>query len=522
MTDPMTRSDVRHLLTFGVGARLLVAVLAVAMIVFGLTGLSRSSHGVAKTVMDVEGTPATLFSPVGAERTRLPVLVIAHGFAGSQPLMRGFAETAARNGMLAITFDFLGHGLNPAPLTGSITAIDGATMALVRQTEAVVRKARDFGDGRVALLGHSMASDIVIRVANRLADITATVAISAFSQAVTPASPRNLLLVAGSLEGFLTEEALAIVGQVAAPASPQAGVTYGSLTNGTARRFATAPHVEHVGVLFSATTLDETQRWLSGALGFAVRDPDVVPIGGAVVALLTGLILAAWPLIALVPVVSTSAAGAGLPWARLWIAIGVPALVTPLALRVLPTGFLPVLVADYLICHFALQGVLSIVILTALGRPPTLPPGPMRARFPVALVLAVLLTVLPLLIALDATVASLWPVWARLPLFLTLFAASLVFWLAVEWTVRGPGTGRGASVAIKVAFLLSLSLAVALDFERLFFLAIIVPVIVPFLMVFGLIARWLHARTGHPAIGATANAVAFALAIGATFPMLGR
>jgi len=61
---------------------------------------------------------------------------------------------------------------------------------------------------------------------------------------------------------------------------------------------------------------------------------------------------------------------------------------------------------------------------------------------------------------------------------------------------------------------------VALDFQRLFFLAIIVPVIVPFLVVYGLFSFWLYRRIGHPWVGGVANAIAFAWAIGVTFPLL--
>ena len=93
------------------------------------------------------------------------MIVIAHGFAGSQQLMQPFAVTFARAGYIAVTFDFLGHGRNPRPLGGSITEIDGATRSLAAQTAEVVAFARTLGDGRVAILGHSMASDIVVRVA---------------------------------------------------------------------------------------------------------------------------------------------------------------------------------------------------------------------------------------------------------------------------------------------------------------------------------------------------------------------
>ena len=60
----------------------------------------------------------------------------------------------------------------------------------------------------------------------------------------------------------------------------------------------------------------------------------------------------------------------------------------------------------------------------------------------------------------------------------------------------------------------------SLDFGRLFFLLIIVPVIVPFMVVFGLISAWIGRRTGDPLVAGTANAMAFAWAIGMTFPLL--
>jgi hypothetical protein len=42
-----------------------------------------------------------------------------------------------------------------------------------------------------------------------------------------------------------------------------------------------------------------------------------------------------------------------------------------------------------------------------------------------------------------------------------------------------------------------------------------------FLLVYGLIASWTYRATGHPFVGAIANAVAFAWAISTTFPLLG-
>ena len=69
--------------------------------------------------------------------------------------------------------------------------------------------------------------------------------------------------------------------------------------------------------------------------------------------------------------------------------------------------------------------------------------------------------------------------------------------------------------------MLSLVLAIALNPARLFFLAIIVPVILLFLVVYGLFSGWAYKRTGYPPVGAAAVALAFAWAIAATFPVVG-
>jgi hypothetical protein len=61
-----------------------------------------------------------------------------------------------------------------------------------------------------------------------------------------------------------------------------------------------------------------------------------------------------------------------------------------------------------------------------------------------------------------------------------------------------------------------------LDLERLFFLVIIVPAILAFFLVYGLLGAWSYRSTNHPLVGATANAVAFAWAIAAAFPIVAR
>ena len=154
--------------------------LALALLAFVAISVSMMRLESAKTDVSISATvigeiPATIFRPENGALG--PVVVIAHGFAGSQQLMQSFALTFARNGYVAVTFDFLGHGRNPKPLGGSITEEDGATKALVDETAAVAAFSRKLGDGRLAVLGHSMASDIVVRFAEGTPDVAATIAV---------------------------------------------------------------------------------------------------------------------------------------------------------------------------------------------------------------------------------------------------------------------------------------------------------------------------------------------------------
>lgn len=492
-------------------------MLAVIAIAASAWQLSRASDGVDIAVIDIDGTPATVFRPQSGERT--PVVVIAHGFAGSQPLMRSFALTFARNGLTAITFDFLGHGLNPAPLSGDLGSVDGATRALVAQTRAVIAYARTIGDGRIALLGHSMASDIVVRTADAEPVVAATVAVSMFSPAVTATIPRNLLVVVGDWEPGLKEEAVRAAGLAIAPKALVPGMTYGAFVDGTARRVVFAPNVEHASVLFSTTSLRESVAWIDAAFDRHPTNPlTIVDRGPWIALLIVALIALVRPLSRFLPVVSDPPAGLGLQWRVLWKALAVAAIGTPLLLRVLPTHFLPVLVADYLVVHFAVFGLL--LALSARWLAGTWETLHLSSRLFAASVLLMLMTTATLAPAINAELLSFRPTASRLPLIVVMFAGTLLFFAALEWCTRGMRTPRFGYATGELAFVLSLALAIALDFERLFFLIIIVPAIVVFFVMTGLFSRWSWQATRHPLVAALANALLFALAIAVTFPMI--
>ncbi len=500
-------------------ARIGVAIAAAVAIGVALWHLESATDGLTVTRTHVGTTPVTVFAAAGGGRA--PVVVIGHGFAGSQQLMLPFAVTLARNGYVAVTFDFPGHGRNPVPLLGGLANDAQRNGTLLDSLGAVVAFARALpqGDGRIGLLGHSMASDIVVRYAQQHPDIAATVAVSLFSPSLTATSPGDLLVIVGALEpAMIRDEGARVVG-LAAGGAAVPRVTYGHAADGTARRLSLSGGVEHIGVLFSRQSLAEALDWFNAAFerhGDGWLDARADWLG----VLYLGLVALAWPLTGLLPRAAAAPVGAGPGWRRLLPVAVAPAVLTPLILWKLPTDFLPSLLGDYLTVHYAVYGLLTGcgLWLTRRARPAVAVSWPAVGGATACLALYFIVAIgLPI----DRYVTSFVPTPARALLMPVMVCGTAVYFVADEWLVRGSAAARGGEVATKLCFLLSLAFAIALNPPRLFFLIIIVPVILLFLAVYGVFAAWAYRRTWHPLPGALANALAFAWAIAVTFPVVG-
>ena len=491
--------------------RWVVAALAVGVIALAVWQLERDRAGLVVAPLAVEGgTPATLF--LRADGEPAPVVVIAHGFAGSRQLMEPFALTLAQAGYTVASFDFEGHGRNSRPMSGDVTTVQGTTRFLMDETARVAEAAlaHPRSDGRLALLGHSMASDIIVRTAIEEPRSGAVVAVSMFSRAVTETEPPNLLVIAGEWEARLREEALRAV-RLAEP-SAEAGVTVGDPAVGTARRAAFAPAVEHVGVLYSATSLRESRDWLDAAFG-RESEGAVALRGGWIVLLLAGVVALGWPLARFLPAGGPMVPR--LPRGRFWAAALVPAALVPLILWPIETRVLPVLVADYLAVHFALYGALTLLLMGRWGA--------LQGQFPprvwwIALAVAVF-GIAVFGGALDRYVASFFPHPGRAAVIIGLALGAMAYMLGDALLTEGGRAPFWRVLVVRGAFLASLAAAVALDFQRLFFLVIILPIIVLFFLLFGMMAGWVGRRTGLPAAGGLGLGLVLAWALGVTFPM---
>jgi hypothetical protein len=487
------------------------ALIPLALIALSVWQLEADRQGLSIQPLAVPGgTPATLYWRNAAGPA--PVVVIAHGFAGSRQLMESFALTFAHAGYLTVSYDLLGHGRNPTPMSGDVTTVDGTTRLLMAELGQVAQAALALpeADGRLAYLGHSMASDIVVRQALETPPVRATIAVSMFSQAVTANAPSDLLIIVGGFETRLGEEALRALHLADPEAGP--GTSVGDPAAGTGRRVVFAPGVEHVGVLFSETSLREALAWLDAAFE---RDQEgaIAARGGWIALLLLSVIALAWPLAKLLP--TRDDATVRLPSGRFRIAAIAPALIVPLLLWPVETQVLPVLVADYLALHFALYGTLTLFLLGRWGALS----GQFGAR---ALWIGAAVALFGIGVfgaALDRYAVSFFPHAGRVAIIAALALGSVPFMLGDALLTEGGRASTWRVILVRGVFLASLGLAVALNFEALFFLIIILPVILLFFLLFGTMSGWVGRRTGLPVAGGIGLGLLLAWALGVTFPL---
>jgi hypothetical protein len=481
----------------------LVALVALGL---GLWGLEAPRQGLEIRHDRVGETPVTVMRLPDATG---PVAVIAHGFAGSRQLMAAWQLSLAQAGLIAVSFDFEGHGRNPVPMSGDVTSVDGTTRLLMAETGRVTDYAVGLPGAApvVALVGHSMASDIIVRQALEDRRVASVVGISVFSQAITEAAPENLLIVNGAWEGALRAEAQRVMAELDAAE----GETVGSPGDGFARRAVAVPFTEHVSILYAGRGIAEAQAWLAASLGLGPGATALAParLGPWIVATFAGVVLLAAALARSLP---AGPAPPAVPRRVFWaLALGA-AIVAPLVLAPFETRFLPVLVADYLALHLALYGGIILAGAAWAGLLPR------RTGWAWGLALA-LYGIVVFGGLLDRYVGSFVPHPGRVAVVAAILPGAVLAMLGDAVLTQATQAALWRRVVVRGMFLASLGIAVALDFERLFFLILILPVILLYYATFGMMGRFVGRRTGSVLAVGLGLGVILGWALGVTFPM---
>jgi pimeloyl-ACP methyl ester carboxylesterase len=248
-------------------ARLAWIVLSIAAITISWWGYARLDDELRVRHFARDGVPLISVTPKDGQQ--IPGVIVAHGFAGSKQLMLGYGYTLAQAGYAAVLLDFAGHGANGQPMDTAGDALqrslDAAYAALVELSQV--------DQARVALLGHSMGSGAVMEAGIEHPDrYQAVIAVSPTGAEVDESRPPNLLLQAGSLEGRFVENARGLLADAGGPSQ--------DFANGRARAFEEIAFVEHITILFSASSQDLAIDWLNQTYGLSnpagYRDPRMV------------------------------------------------------------------------------------------------------------------------------------------------------------------------------------------------------------------------------------------------------
>ncbi len=441
--------------------------LGVLFIINSVWQISAAQRGLDVITLSATDPPATIIKPADTSAVPRPTVLIAHGFAGSSVLMRGFALTLAHAGYTTISWDFRGHGRNPTPLELSSDANQ-----LLQDAENALTEAEASGlvdTQHLAILGHSMGSGVALAYGNSHADTSATIAISPGGGTVTTTLPRNLLLMAGSLEAQFASNAERLFSL--------AGGYNNNFSTGAARQLVIVPHVEHISILFSPTAQKTARDWLDETFGVQPGASDytdrrilwfVLGIFGSILVANAGL--------QVLPS-SSQAPGDERPFWLRSVALPAGGLLTSILLWSVGllgidlSRLLGLLVGGYILVWFGIAGLISLIIL----RPHI--PKPTAAQLVKAL-----LALAALWLGVGLLGNYVWLPWLLIPQRLWLWIpgsiVSLPWFYAVAEVVRGYNLPRqvGWWVVQSVSIILGLALTIVLT-PGLGFIFIILPLV---------------------------------------------
>lgn len=483
-------------------AQSLWALFLGALAVVCLIALETRFHGLSVTDTDIDGTPVTLYQAAGVDAG--PPVIVAHGFAGSRQMMDQIAVTLARQGFFVASVDLPGHGRNPATMSPDITDLNGTTADLVRVVENVATTiaAQSTAVGPMSFVGHSMASDVVIRAAQNTGARGGVVAVSMYSPAVTATSPNNLLVVSGARETHLRAAGLDAVRQIKPDAEENQTVEAGNVQ----RRTAVAPWVGHVGVLYAPASLDEIARWLRDATQSG-KDAPLDRSGWIAGVLLLTLVLLVWPVSKMIPPRPHDPAPV-LTKRHVVAAVVLPIPAAALIALAPTLGFAGHAAIGSLVLILGAVGLIQLAVLWRAGlRGLPFDGLGMLIYLGCAGVFA---------LALDRYGAAFLPTGDRALLMSVLLVGTLPLMLAdAALTYRAPMLRR---VLVRLSLFAALIIAFALSPTELALSFTVLPVLLLFYLVYGTMAHWIARRRG-PGATAIGKALVLAWAFAASTPL---
>jgi dienelactone hydrolase len=229
-----------------------------------------------------------LYRPIYATATNpQPAVVLAHGISGSKQYLSGIALELARNSIVALTIDLLGHGGSDGRLADGNEDPSLGMLAAVRylETQTFVNSST------IGLVGHSLGAGATRATAVAHSRISATVLIAGgFGSMVADpvygtfnsTFPENLLVAVGKYDVLfnlneLKKETLPPVFETSTEVA--VNTLYGDFSSHNARKLVTPP-TTHLFEPVDPIIASETIKWLVNALQPAGSDGNPRPNAG--------------------------------------------------------------------------------------------------------------------------------------------------------------------------------------------------------------------------------------------------
>lgn len=519
-------------------------------------------------------TPVLRFTPPAS--AQIPVVaVLAHGYSASKEIMSSFATDLAKQGITVYTFDFPGHGASPDVYGGAKHS--DVVNQLVSALSEVVDYAMAHAPPRakLVLLGYSLGTIAVGEYALHhptMANLRATVLVAGIlKDKPNLTTPRNLLVLSGQFDlpgiNDISRDSIAAACDITANSVRSA--VYACRTGTTdQRKRVILPGLDHISIVTAASTHDIVIQWLGQTVDRHIGQSPVNAdlrlhwmLAGFIAALLaTGALIRLlatgfWLRPAERAPQSPPGAAATAEAAVEPIARGAPpallgfgALVGALALALLglraalpssfwaadpfPFTFLRQQVSADVAIYFLMAGAaLGAALGVALRRIPWLRAAltlPSRREALLQALLALIATIF-LMLTLGALSTYAWESLALDPQRLwraAIYACMLwPFFFGLRSLLRAvaPRFRRPALADFGASLLVLLALvaAIAMNFGRLSYLGILLPVFAIIVLALVGASAWTRRTLAHPVmLMATLEALLLAWTLAATLPLV--
>ncbi|MHA3963695.1 MAG: alpha/beta hydrolase [Candidatus Thorarchaeota archaeon SMTZ1-45] len=261
--------------------------------------------------MSIESSPGRtveflVFSPRTANHYEpMPAILTIHGLTGSKEGLYAFNVELARRNFTVVSIDLPGHGdSNLAFDITDFTTMAQDAYAAVRYIQTTYTSVDNESYG---VLTHSLGFRVAIELKDFVIPPEAYAAIGdvgKLNQDEFVEFPQNLLFAVGSFDEIVSnQDAINAIRVATGNDSAIAGVTYGSLDNGTAYRLVFGPS-NHVFEVVDSFLVNETVSWLvKGVQGeeqiLYTRNPTEQVYFGKNIAMISGSIFI---LVSVIPV----------------------------------------------------------------------------------------------------------------------------------------------------------------------------------------------------------------------------